>query len=45
MVNCPSIELSHLIDARVIVPHETSQEDKSYGRSDCEGGDVRGTLA
>jgi hypothetical protein len=46
MVNRPSVEPSGLIDARVIVPHTTSQEDKAYGRSDGGGGaDARGTLA
>jgi hypothetical protein len=37
MVNRPSVEPSGLIDARVIVPHATSREDKAYGRSDCGG--------
>jgi hypothetical protein len=37
MVNCPSVEQSGLIGARVIVPHATSQEDKAYGRSNFEG--------
>jgi hypothetical protein len=41
MVNCPFVELSGLIGARVIVPHATSREDKVYGisnyRGRCEG--------
>ena len=36
MVNHPSVEPSGLISARVIAPHTTSQEDKAWGRSDCE---------
>jgi hypothetical protein len=43
MVSCMSVEPSGLISARVIVPHATSQEDKAYGRRDCEGG-TRGEL-
>jgi hypothetical protein len=35
-VNRPSIEPSGLTNAREIVPHATSQEDKASGRSDCE---------
>ena len=42
-VNCLSIESSGLINARVIVPHATSQEDKAYGRSDGRG-QTRGEL-
>jgi hypothetical protein len=42
MVNCPSLEPSGLIDARVIVPHATSREDKAYGRSDWKGGKHEG---
>ena len=37
MVNRPSVEPSDLIDARVIVPHATSREDKAYGWNDCKG--------
>jgi hypothetical protein len=40
-VNLPSVEPSGLISARVIAPHATSQEDKAWGRSDCEGADAR----
>jgi hypothetical protein len=40
-VNCPSVEPSGLTDAREIVPHTTSQEDKAWGRSDW-GGTTRG---
>jgi hypothetical protein len=42
-VNRPSIESSDLTSAREIVPHETSQEDKAWRRSDW-GRDVRGEL-
>ena len=45
MVNRPSVDPSGLIDARVIVPHATSQEDKAWGRSNSKGADARGTLA
>ena len=34
MVNRPSVESSGLIDARVIMPHTTSREDKAYGIDD-----------
>ena len=43
MVNRPSIEPLGLIDARVILPHATSREDKAYGRSDGRG-QMRGEL-
>jgi hypothetical protein len=33
-VKCPSVELSGLTNAREIMPHITSQEDKAWGRSD-----------
>jgi hypothetical protein len=36
-VNRPSVEPSGLTDAREIVPHATSQEDKVWGRSDWGG--------
>ena len=39
-VNRLSIEPSGLINARVITPHTTSQEDKVWGRSDW-GADAR----
>jgi hypothetical protein len=42
-VNHLSVEPSGLISARVIAPHTTSQEDKAWGRSDCEG-QTRGEL-
>jgi hypothetical protein len=31
MVNRPSVGMSGLINARKIVPHATSREDKAYG--------------
>jgi hypothetical protein len=43
MVNRPSVELLGLIGVRVIMPHETSREDKAYGRSDGRG-QTRGEL-
>jgi hypothetical protein len=36
-VNHPSVELSGLSNAREIVPHVTSQEDKAWGRSNWGG--------
>ena len=36
-VNHPFVEPSGLTNARVIVPHATSQEDKAWGRSDWGG--------
>jgi hypothetical protein len=38
--NCPSVEPLGLTNAREIVPHATSKEDKAWGRSDW--GEVRG---
>ena len=40
-VNRPSVEPSGLTNAREIVPHATSQEDKAWGRSDY-GRQMRG---